>query len=215
MYYFPKPAKLPLHTVIYYMHTPNKPNPRKTNRTQNAPNTAHCRQSVKQTYQRTKKVVEHTVPNKNGSEALKAMRSTRWETKDTREVERATRDTTETGQARSQASSARRNGNGTDEKSSEQGATQWKRDKREVKRAVRDGAETGRTGSRAKNAQRNETGRWGKNGREMRSERTVLSNHSKNSTKQPSRNSRTNLSHTLGRWREATARQSSIVHYGA
>ena len=36
------------------------------------------------------------------------MRSTRGETKDTREVERATRDATETGQTRSRASSARR-----------------------------------------------------------------------------------------------------------
>ena len=76
------------------MHTSNKPNPRKTNATQNAPNTAHCRQSVKQTAQRAEKVVEHTVPNKNRSGALNAMRSTR--TKDTREVERGTRDETET-----------------------------------------------------------------------------------------------------------------------
>ena len=48
----------------------------------------------------------------------------------------------------------------------------------------------------------------------MRSERTMLADHSKNSTDQPSRNSRTNLSHTLGRRREATARQSKIVHMG-
>ena len=36
-----------------------------------------------------------------------------------------------------------------------------------------------------------------------------------NSAKQPSRNSRTNLSHTLKRRRGATARQSSISYYGA
>ena len=36
----------------------------------------------------------------------------------------------------------------------------------------------------------------------MRSERTMLADHKKNSTKQPSRNSRTNLSHTLGRKEE-------------
>ena len=42
----------------------------------------------------------------------------------------------------------------------------------------------------------------------------MLADHSKNSSKQPSRNSRTNLSHTLGRRREATARQSNIVHNG-
>ena len=51
--------------------------------------------------------------------------------------------------------------------------------------------------------------------REMRSQRPMLTDHSKNSTKQPSRNSRTNLSHNLGKRREATARKSSIVHYGA
>ena len=78
------------------MHTPNKPNPRKTNPTQKTPNTAHCRQSVRQTALRAEKVVEHTVPNKNRSGALNAMRSTRRETKDTWEVERGTRDETET-----------------------------------------------------------------------------------------------------------------------
>ena len=75
------------------MHTPNKSNPRKSNPTQKTPNTEHCRQSVKQTAQRAEKVVEHTVPNKNRSGALNAMRSTRRETKDTREIERATRNT--------------------------------------------------------------------------------------------------------------------------
>ena len=103
----------------------------------------------------------------------------------------------------------------TDGKSGEPRATKRKLDGWEVERAVRDRTETGRTGSRAKNAQRNETGRWGKNGREIKSVRTRLADHSKNSNKQPRRNSRTNLSHTLGRGREATARQSSIVQYGA
>ena len=35
-----------------------------------------------------------------------------------------------------------------------------------------------------------------------------------NSSKQTGRNSRTNISHTLGRMREATARKSSTKHYG-
>ena len=78
------------------MHTPNEPSPRKTNPTQKTPNTAHCRQSGKQTAQRPENVVEHTVPDKNRSGALNALRSTRRETKDTREVERGTRDETET-----------------------------------------------------------------------------------------------------------------------
>ena len=120
------------------MHTPNKPNTRKTNPTQKTPNTAHCRQSVKQTAQRAKKVVEHTVPDKNRSGALNAMRSRRWEAKDTREVERATRDKTETLRKGSRASNARRDGNGTDEKLSEQCATERKRDKRESERKTRD-----------------------------------------------------------------------------
>ena len=93
-----------------------KPNAKK------APNTAHCRQSVKQTAQRAKRVVEHTVPDKNRSGTLNAMRSTRRETKDTREVERATRDDTETLRTGIRASNARRNGHGTDEKSSERSA---------------------------------------------------------------------------------------------
>ena len=100
------------------MHTPNKSNPRKTNPTQKTPNTAHCRQSVKQTAQRAEKVVEHTVPDKNRSGALNAMRSTRRETKDTREVARR---------------NARRNGDVGDGKSSEQRAMRRKRDRREVK----------------------------------------------------------------------------------
>ena len=107
------------------MHTPNKPNPRKTYPTQKTPDTAHCRQSVKQTTQRAKKVVEHTVPDKNRSGALNAMRSTRREAKDTREVERATRDETETLRTESRASNARQNGNGTCGKTNETG--RWER----------------------------------------------------------------------------------------
>ena len=118
------------------MHTPNKPNPRKLNPTQKTQNTAHCRQSVKQTAQRAENVVEHTVPDKNRRGALNAMRSTQRETRDTREVERATRDETE----------------------------QRRRYGREVERATRDATETGRTAKRLKNAQRNETGRWERTG---------------------------------------------------
>ena len=105
--------------------------------------------------------------------------------RDRREFEREARDGTETGRTESRASSSRQNGNVTDGKLSEQRATKRKLDRREVERVVRDGTETGRAGSRAKNAQRNETGRWGKNGREIMSERTMLADHSKNSTKQP------------------------------
>ena len=101
-----------------------------------------------------------------------------------REVERATRDATETGHTRSRACSARRNRNGTSGKANENCATP-------------------------------RNGTVGKNGREMSPERTMLADHSKNSSKQPSRTSRTNLSHTLGRRREATARQSNIVHNGS
>ena len=60
-------------------------------------NTAHCRQSVKQTAKREEKIVKHTVPDKNRSGALSATRSTRWETKDKREVQQAMRDAAETG----------------------------------------------------------------------------------------------------------------------
>ena len=112
------------------MHTPNKPNPRKIDPTQKAPNTAHWKQSVKQTTQTAEKVVEHTVPDKNRSEALKAMRSTRRETKDTQEVKQATRDETETLRTGNWARKAQCNGNGTDEKSSEQCETERKRDGR-------------------------------------------------------------------------------------
>ena len=94
------------------MHTPNKPNTRKTNPTQKTPNTAHCRQSVKQTAQRAKNVVEHTVPSKNRSGALNAMRSTQRETKDTWEVERGARDKTETGRAGKRVENALRNETG-------------------------------------------------------------------------------------------------------
>ena len=69
-------------------------------------------------------LVEHTVLDKNRRGALDAMRSTRRETKDTREVERATRDETGTLRTGSRASSARRNGNGTDGSLSKKRATQ-------------------------------------------------------------------------------------------
>ena len=94
------------------MHTPNKSNPCKTNPTQKTPNTAHCRQSVKQTAQRAEKVAEHTVPDKNRNGALNSMRSTRREAKDTREVERAVRDGTETGRGGKRAKKAQRNETG-------------------------------------------------------------------------------------------------------
>ena len=98
------------------MHTTNKPNPRKLNPTQKTPNTAHCRQSVKQTAQRAENVVEHTVPDKNRSGALNAMRSKQRETRDTREVERATRDATKTGRTAKRAKNAQRNEMGRWEK---------------------------------------------------------------------------------------------------
>ena len=119
------------------MHTPKNQIDANQTQRKKAPNTAHCRQSVKQIAQRAKGVVEHTVPDKNRSGALYAMRSTRRETKDTREVERATRDETETLRTGSGASNARRNGQGTDEKSSEQCATERKRDVRESERKTR------------------------------------------------------------------------------
>ena len=131
------------HGYLIYAHskqiksTQIKPNAKK------APNTAHCRQSVKQTAKRAKRVIEHTAPVENRSGALNAMRSTRRETKDKREVERATRDETETLRTGSRASNARRNGHGTDEKSSEQCATERKRDVRESERKTRNN-ETGR-----------------------------------------------------------------------
>ena len=132
------------------MHTSNKPNPQKQPQRKKATNQAHCRQSVKQTAQSAEKVVEQTVPDKNRSGALNAMRSTRRETKDTREVERTTRDETETLRTGSRAINKRRNGNGTDEKSSEQCATERKRDVRESQRKTRND-ETGqceRTGGK-------------------------------------------------------------------
>ena len=77
------------------------------------------------------------MPDKNRRAALNVMRSTRRETKDTRGVERATRDETETLRTGSRASNARRNGNGTYEKSSEQCATEQKWDVREGERKLR------------------------------------------------------------------------------
>ena len=61
-------------------------------------------------------MVEHTVPEKNRSGALSAMRSTRRETKDKPEIKPATQRATETGQTRIRTSSSWRNGNGTMEK---------------------------------------------------------------------------------------------------
>ena len=134
MLLFPMTSKTTTaHGYLLYAHS-KKSNPRKTNPTQKTPNTAHCRQSVKQTAQRAEKVAEHTVPDKNRSGALNAMRSKRRETKNTREVERATRDETRTLRTGSRASKARRNGNGTDEMSSEQCATERKRDVQESER---------------------------------------------------------------------------------
>ena len=130
------------------MHTPTKPNPRKTNPTQNAPNTAKRRQSVNKPPKEQKKVVEHTVPNKN-----------KWSAE--RYFLNAEGDKGHTG---SRAGNARRNGNVTDVKLGEQRATQRKQDRREVERAVRDGTETGRTGSRVKT--RNSTKRDGGKERE-------------------------------------------------
>ena len=91
MLLFPKTSQTTTaHGYQLYAHC------KQTKSTQNKPNakgtkTAHFRQSVKQTTQRAEKIVEHTVPIKNRSEALNAMRSTRKDKKDTREVERATR----------------------------------------------------------------------------------------------------------------------------
>ena len=52
------------------------------------------------------------MPDKNRSGALNAMRSTRRETKDAREVERAMRDGTETGRAGKRVKNAQRNETG-------------------------------------------------------------------------------------------------------
>ena len=99
----------------------------------------------------------------------------------------------------SRASNARRNGNGTDEKSSEQCATERKRD--------------GGRSSEERATQRNGMAGKERAGNEVK--KIYFSRQQQNSAKKPSRNSKTNLSHNLGRRREATARQSSIVHYGA
>ena len=64
------------------------------------------------------------MPDKNRSGALNSMQRATKRKRYGREVERATRDATETGQMRSPASNERRNGNGTDGKSSEKHATQ-------------------------------------------------------------------------------------------
>ena len=115
MLFFLKTSKTnTAHGYLLYAHSKQTKSTQK-NPTQKTPNTAHCKRSVKQTAQRAEKVVEHTVPDKNRSGALNAMRSTPRETKDTRDVERATRDETETLRTGSRAIYARRNGNGTSE----------------------------------------------------------------------------------------------------
>ena len=82
-----KSAILSLHTVIYFTHTTNDRIKAKQTQRKRHQNTAHCRQSVKQTAQRAENVVEHAVPDKNRSGALNAMRSLRRETKDNWETE--------------------------------------------------------------------------------------------------------------------------------
>ena len=63
-----KSAKLPLHTVIYYTHTLNKQNQRKTNPTQKTAKTAHWRQSVNQTPKEQKKSSSTQCPSKTEAE---------------------------------------------------------------------------------------------------------------------------------------------------
>ena len=86
------------------------------------------------------------MPDKNRSGELNAMRSMRRETKDKGKVERATPDETETLRMRSRASNARRNGNGTDENSSGQCATERIRDggKSNEERATRSNGTVGK-----------------------------------------------------------------------
>ena len=101
------------------------------------------------------------------------------------------------GQTGSRVSNARRNGNVTDGKSSERRNGNGTDEKSSEKRA------TQRNGTVGKERAGNEVGK------------NYVSRPQQKTTKQPSQNSKTNLSHTLGRRREATARQSSIIHYGA
>ena len=131
------------------MHTPNKSNPRKTIPTQKG--TKH---STLYTVCKT-----NQPKSREGRRAHDARQKQKWSAE--RYALNAEGDKRHTG---SRASNARRNGDVTDGKSSEQRATQRKRDKREVERAVRDGTETGRAGKQAKNAQHNETGRWERTG---------------------------------------------------
>ena len=114
MLFFPMSSKTTTaHGYLLYAHS------KQIKSTQIKPNAKDTKHSTlqrvcKQTAQRAEKVVEHTVPDKNRSGALNAIRSTRRETKDTREIEKATRDETETLRTGSRASNARRNRNGTD-----------------------------------------------------------------------------------------------------
>ena len=108
---------------------------------------------------------------------------------------------------------ARWNGSVTDGRSNAQRLTQRKREGREVEQALGDGTESGRTRSPAQHAQRSEMVRSGKNG-------GATAEAGKNYVRRPQQqtqpntiglNSRTNLSHTLRKRREATARQASII----
>ena len=127
-------------------------------------------------------------PKKNRSGELNAMRSMRRETKDKRGKSSEQRYKMKTLRMGSRESNARRKGNGTDEKSSGQCATEQ----------IRDGG---------KSSEKCATRRNGTVGKE-RAGNAVGKNF-------VSCNSRINLSHTLGRRRETTARQCSLVHYGA
>ena len=98
------------------MHTRNKPNPRETNPTQKTPNTAHCRQSVKQTAKKSRK----------SRRAHSARQKQKWSAECY-----ALNAEGDKGHTGSRARIARRNGTVTDGKSSEQYATEGKRDVRE------------------------------------------------------------------------------------
>ena len=93
---------------IYLTHTLNKSNPSTTNPMQKTPNTAHCRQSVKQTIQKSWK----------GRRAHSAWQKQKWSA-ERYELSSAG----DEGQTGSWASNARRNRNVTNGKSSEQPAT--------------------------------------------------------------------------------------------
>ena len=99
------------------------------------------------------------------------------------------------------ASNSQRNGNGTDEKSSKQCATERERSDREFEHETLNGTVTGRSG---------------KNGRETSKEvgENCASRPQHQTHQKTSRNSRTNLSQNLRRRKEATARQAITIHYG-